>query len=60
MEQKIKYLTLSDVQQKLGGRGRSTFFCDVETGRLPRPMKIGARLYWLEPNIDAAIAALAE
>ncbi len=52
------YLNFRDLQAKLGGRGRSTIYRDVESGRLPPPIKIGARLYWRETEIDAAIDAL--
>ncbi len=51
----MKYLTFRDLQEKLGGRGRTTVYRDVELGRLPKPVKIGSRLYWSEPEIDAAI-----
>ena len=54
------YLTFSDLQAKLGNRGRTTIYRDIEAGRIPRPVKIGHRLYWAESDIDAAIAALAE
>jgi prophage regulatory protein len=54
------YLTFRDLQAKLGNRGRTTIYRDVEAGRLPRPVKIGSRLYWAEADIDAAITALAE
>lgn len=53
----MQYLTLRDVQTKLGGRGRTTIYRDVELGRLPKPMKIGSRLFWAEADIDAAMAA---
>lgn len=53
----MRYLTFRELQEKLGGRGRTTIYRDVELGRLPRPVKIGARLYWAEADIDAAIAA---
>jgi predicted DNA-binding transcriptional regulator AlpA len=53
----MKYLTFRDLQEKLGGRGRTTIYRDVELGRLPKPVKIGSRLYWAEAEIDAAIAA---
>ncbi|WP_171207838.1 MULTISPECIES: AlpA family transcriptional regulator [unclassified Ruegeria] len=53
----MRYLTFSDLQAKLGGRGRTTIYRDVESGRLPKPLKIGGRLYWAEADIDAAIAA---
>ena len=53
----MQYLTLTQVQAKLGGRGRTTIYRDVDLGRLPKPVKIGGRLYWAESDIDAAIAA---
>ena len=52
----MHYLSFRDLQQKLGGRGRTTIYRDVELGRLPKPLKIGARLYWVEADIDAALA----
>lgn len=60
MGQEMIYLTFSDLQAKLGGRGRTTIYRDVEAGRLPKPIKLGSRLYWREDEVDAAIAALAE
>lgn len=51
------FLTFAQLQSKLGGRGRTTIYRDVDLGRLPKPVKIGGRLYWAEPDIDAAIAA---
>ena len=56
----MRYLSFRDLQEKLGGRGRTTIYRDVELGRLPKPMKIGARLYWVEADIDAAISEKAE
>ena len=55
----MRYLTLRGLQDKLDGRGRTTIYRDVAMGRLPKPVKIGARLYWNEDDIDAAIAELA-
>lgn len=55
----MRYITFRELQDKLGGRGRSTIYRDVEFGRLPKPVKIGSRLYWNEADIDAAIAAIA-
>ena len=43
---------------KLDGRARSTIYIDVEKGRLPPPIKIGGRLYWVEEEIDAWIIKL--
>lgn len=55
-----RYLTFRELQTKLGNRGRTTIYRDVEAGRLPRPVKIGSRLYWAEADIDAAISALSD
>jgi predicted DNA-binding transcriptional regulator AlpA len=55
----MKYLNFSDLQAKLGGRGRTTIYRDVDQGRLPKPVKIGSRLYWSETDIEAAMTALA-
>ena len=55
----MRYLTFRDLQTKLGGRGRTTIYRAMELGRLPKPYKIGGRLYWVESDIDAAIAAIA-
>lgn len=55
-----RYLTFQDLQAKLGGRGRTTIYRDVEIGRLPKPFKIGHRLYWREAEIETAIATSKE
>ncbi len=54
------YLNFAQLRAKLGGRGRSSIYRDVEAGRLPRPLKLGSRLYWPEDAIDAALQKLAE
>lgn len=56
----MKYLSFRDLQAKLGGRGRTTIYRDVEAGRLPKPVKIGGRLYWDDDGVDQRIAELAE
>lgn len=53
----IKYLSFIELQTKLGGRGRTTIYRDVDLGRLPKPVKIGSRLYWNEADIDATLQA---
>ena len=53
----MKYLSFHDLRTKLGGRGRTTVYRDIELGRLPRPIKIGSRLYWIEADVDAHIAS---
>ncbi|MDP5217148.1 AlpA family phage regulatory protein [Ruegeria sp. 2205SS24-7] len=55
----MNLLSFNDLQNKLGGRSRSSVYRDIETGRLPKPIKFGARLYWKEADIDAAIDAQA-
>lgn len=55
----MKLLSFRDLQAKLGGRGRSTIYRDLESGRLPKPVKIGSRLYWNEADVDSALAGLA-
>ena len=53
----MHYLSFKDLQAKLGGRGRTTIYRDVDLGRLPKPVKIGSRLYWNEADIDATLQA---
>ena len=59
-QEKRAYITFGDVQKKLGGRSRSSLYRDIEFGRIPKPIKFGARLYWAEADIDAAMAAHAD
>jgi prophage regulatory protein len=54
-----RYITFRETQAKLGWRGRTTIYRDIDNKRIPRPVKIGGRLYWAEAELDAAIAALA-
>ena len=54
----MRYLTFRELQEKLGGRGRTTIYRDVQLGRLPKPLKIGARLLWVEKEVDEQIFAL--
>ncbi len=53
----MTYLTFNELRHKLRGRGRTSIYRDVEHGRLPVPFKFGNRLYWIESEVDAAIAA---
>ena len=56
----MNYLNFSELRAKLGGRGRTTVYRDIELGRLPNPIKLGGRLYWLESEVDAALNAQRE
>lgn len=51
----MTYLNLNQLSQKLGGRSRSSLYRDIESGRIPAPIKIGSRLYWLESAVDDAL-----
>ncbi len=54
----LRYLTFNDLRAKLGGRGRMTIYRYVEAGRLPKPILLGGRNYWVESDVDAAMAKL--
>jgi predicted DNA-binding transcriptional regulator AlpA len=56
----MKYLTLKQLREKLGGRSKSAVYCDLAAGRLPLPVKLGGRLLWAEDVVDAHLRALAE
>lgn len=56
----MKYLTLTELRAKLGNRSRSAIYTDLAAGRLPQPVKLGARLYWAETEIDAHLQNLRE
>lgn len=51
----MKYLSFNELSLKLGGRSRSTIYRDVELERLPKPIKIGGRIYWLEHKVDEVL-----
>jgi predicted DNA-binding transcriptional regulator AlpA len=52
----MQLLNFGQTRRKLGNRGRSTVYRDVEKGRLPKPVKLGGRLYWFEDQLDEAVA----
>jgi prophage regulatory protein len=52
----MTYLNLNQLSAKLGGRSRSSLYRDVDENRIPAPLKIGSRLYWIESAVDDAIA----
>ncbi len=56
----MKYLNLNQVSEKLANRSRSSILRDIETGLLPKPIKFGGRLYWVETEIDEAFTAQRE
>ena len=54
---RIKYLRFEDLCAKLGGRSRSSVYRDLEHGRLPEPIRIGARPLWIEDEVDEFLRA---
>ena len=55
-----KLLNFELTRRKLGNRSRSACYEDMAFGRLPRPIKIGRRLYWQEEVIDQLIEKLGD
>jgi predicted DNA-binding transcriptional regulator AlpA len=55
----MRYLSLSELRSKLGGRARSSLYADIAAGRLPRPIRLGRRSYWPETEIDECLRQLA-
>ena len=53
-----KLLDFARTRAKLGNRSRSACYEDIKYGRLPKPIKIGRKLYWPENVIDALIEDL--
>jgi predicted DNA-binding transcriptional regulator AlpA len=53
-----QYLTLTELRAKLGNRSRSAIYTDLEEGRLPKPIKLGGRLYWPEADVDAHLRSM--
>ncbi len=55
----MKYLTFNELRKKLGGRGRTTIYRDIENGRLPAPIKLGGLNYFPEHLVDEALMGAA-
>ncbi len=55
----MKYLNFNDLREKLGGRGRTTIYRDMDAERLPRAILLGRRNYWIEAEVDQAMQKLA-
>ena len=61
MEQDMqRFLTLTELRAKLGNRSRSAIYTDLNAGRLPKPVKLGGRLYWPEGDMEAYLLAMSE
>ncbi|MAI47989.1 MAG: AlpA family phage regulatory protein [Hyphomicrobiaceae bacterium TMED74] len=42
----------------MGKRARSTIYNDLAEKRLPPPIKLGGRVYWIEAEVDDWLFAL--
>ncbi|GAA6199617.1 AlpA family phage regulatory protein [Aquicoccus sp. SU-CL01552] len=56
----MKYLSIHQVCEKLGGRSANSIYTDIGRGQLPKPIKLGNRNVWPETAIDEAMADLAK
>lgn len=56
----MRLLTFKELRIALGGRGRTTIYRDVAAGRLPKPLKLGGRVYWKDKDVKAALQNLEE
>lgn len=53
-----RLLSVRELCERLA-RSRASIYRDIEAGRLPRPIHIGASARFIEAEIDAAIAQAA-
>ena len=57
----MRYLTIKSMShEKLDDRSRSAIYNDVEAGRLPKPIKLGGKNYFIEQEVDEYLIALRE
>ena len=56
----MKYVSFKQLQEKLGCRSRSAIYVDLKIGRLPKPLKLGRRLYLESCALDQYLTALQE
>jgi predicted DNA-binding transcriptional regulator AlpA len=54
----MRLITFPELRAKLGNRSRSACYNDLAEGRLPKPVKLGQRLYWPESDVDAHLRAM--
>ncbi|MBY5934091.1 AlpA family phage regulatory protein [Tateyamaria omphalii] len=56
----IQLITISELSQKLGGRSKASIYRDIQSGILPRPVKLSGSVYWDRSEIDTRIKSLLE
>lgn len=52
-----RYITFSELLEKLGGLSPSSQYRDLENGRIPNPIRTGGRLYWCEEEVEHFLKA---
>ena len=53
-----RFLTIKELGELLGKRSRSAIYQDISAGRLPKPIKLGARILWPENDLAKFLADL--
>ncbi|WP_083444941.1 helix-turn-helix transcriptional regulator [Pseudorhodobacter aquimaris] len=56
----MRYLTMNELRDMLGGRGRTTIYRDIEAGRLPPPIKLGGLNYFSEQLVEDVLCGLVD
>ena len=56
----MRWINRRELSALLGGRSRSALYCDMQSGRLPRPMKLGGINLWPLHEVESALARLRE
>jgi len=56
----MRMINRRELSALLGGRSRSAIYCDMQSGRLPRPTKLGGVNLWPLHEVESALARLRE
>ena len=51
-----KLINQNQLSKKLGDRSRSSIYRDVANKKLPEPIRLFGRLYWVDAAVDEKIA----
>ncbi|MBF9058783.1 AlpA family phage regulatory protein [Rhodobacterales bacterium HKCCSP123] len=51
----VEYLNINQLGELLGNRSRAAIYTDVERGDLPKPIKLGHRVYWSRNEVLEAL-----
>jgi len=54
-----RLLSIREVQEKIGGKGRSWIYAQIKKGAFPKQVSLGpGSVAWIEAEVDAWIEAL--